>query len=334
MNRKTEGRVQDGFTIIEVLMFVAISGALLALMVFAVYRMIDNSRFSDTINSATSFVQTQYEEARSGVRPSSEGICNGDGENDIGRSNCLLLGKAIVLRDIRNGEDHRSAMSYAPDRMESYFIISDEYDINASKTDIDGLGGSDASLAASKPRLVVEGHKDNPLMYSAHYAVSEDESSFPGAGLLYRDQGLGGSNDTITTSCETNIKCQINVILVLRNPKSAALNTYAFYVALNDTTITADSPDGVVYTINHEISKNTYAMFQNDEGSVARNASIAIPIVNGDSNSRSFGAICIEQGASSASIFGAREISYYSNINKNLGIVGAVNMLRDKCENM
>jgi type II secretory pathway pseudopilin PulG len=334
MKRKTEGRGQDGFTIIEVLMFIAISGALLALMIFAVYRMLDNSRFSDTINSATSFVQTQYEEARSGVRPNGEGICNDGGENDIGRSNCLLLGKAIVFRDIKNGESRRSAMDYAPDRIESYFVISDEYDINASKTDIDDLGNSDASLVASKPHLVVDGRKDYTLMYSAHYAVSEDESSFPGAGLLYRDKG--GSNDTIATSCEANIKCQINVILVLRNPKNAALNTYAFFTALNDTTIAADNPEGVVTTINIEISKGNYAMFQGSsiEGLVARNASIAIPIVNGDSNSRSMGAVCIEQGASSASIFGARELSYYSNINKSLGITGAVNMLRDKCENM
>lgn len=332
------GKTQDGFTIIEVLMFLAVSGALIGLMIFAVYRMLDNARFSDTITAATSFVQTQYEEARSGVRPAGKGIC--DVDDDIGRSDCLLLGKAIVFRDLKSGDKNSSAglVGYVADRIESYFVVSERYDMNASKTDIDELGNSDSALIASEPHLTPIGYREYPLMYSAHYAVSEDENSFPGAGLLYRTKEGTNTIDAVGSGgCGSdNLKCQINVVLILRNPKSAALNTYAFYVDLNDSLIQNNSVENVVASINSKIREGGYTIFKSDSvgGLTARNASMAIPIVNGDSNSRSFGAICIEQGASSASIFGARELSYYSNVNRGLGMVKVIEMLRDKCESM
>jgi type II secretory pathway pseudopilin PulG len=340
MKRTAKGREQDGFTIIEVLMFLAIGGALISLMVFAVYRMIDNSRFSDTINSATSFVQTQYEEARSGVRPDGTNICDGTNAGS-GRSDCLLLGKAIVFRDLIHDDLASSTpgvTGHISDTIESYFVVSEKYDINASKTSIDNdslNAGSDGALIDSQPHLTAIGRKEHSLMYNAHYAVDEkNDESFPGAGALYRSQGGTVTKDEVI--CNSGGNCAVNVVLVLRNPKNAALNTYAINVSLNDTINGANSTENIVIEINKKIKENSYAIFKASTGVgvVARNASVAIPIVNGDSNSRSLGAICLEQGASSASIFSVRELGYYSNVKKNISVTNTVKMLRDKCENM
>jgi type II secretory pathway pseudopilin PulG len=333
MKNGTESSGQGGFTIIEVLMFLAISGALLALMIFAVYRMLDNSRFSDTINSATSFVQTQYEEARSGVRPDEAGIC-GSGVGN-GRSSCLLLGKAIVFRDFKHDKAANSGaglVSYMADSIESYYVISKSgYLLDTSKSSIDDLGnsGSDSELIAAEPQLTTAGRKSQSLLYSAHFAVSEDGNSYPSAGLLYRSKN--SSSDEVDASDCTSLGCSVNVVLILRNPKNATLNTYAFYADLGDNESSAAADGTVATNINIEFENILNTQAKRD---IARNASIAIPIVNGDSNSRSLGAICIEQGASSASVFGARELGYYDNVKNNKGVADIIKLLRGKCENM
>jgi type II secretory pathway pseudopilin PulG len=338
MSKKIEGRAQEGFTILEVIMFIAISGALLALMVFAVYRMLDNSRFSDTITSAASFVQTQYEEARSGVRPDGTGICETNA--DIGRSDCLLLGKAIVFREGSSGSE--TGLTGKPAGLiESYFVISRADDgtiINAPTIDTDPDNYEpEKALIDAQPILTSVGHREYPLMYSAYYAVTDDDN-FKSAGLLYRTNNGAGGQDSITDECDVDVSCNINVILILRNPRSAALNTYAFHAALGGIDVVTD--------INNKIADNNYAVFrfrENDDttGRAVRNASTVIPIVNGDSNSRSLGAICIEQGASSASVFGLRELSYYKYVNNSrfnnkaatIPIQDIIKDLREKCEN-
>jgi prepilin-type N-terminal cleavage/methylation domain-containing protein len=333
MNKRVKGKRQRGFTLIEVLMFLAIGGALLGLMIFAVYRMIAGARFSDTITSAASFVQLQYEEARSGVRPEGESLCGDDLQP--GRSDCLLLGKAIVFRQI----NPRGATSgFISDNIESYFVISDPYNLDISKANLGGVDpdnpfGSTSDLQASNPQLVVAGHRWYPLLYQAHYASTEStDGSFSAPAMYYRSDG-NTMNDYDSTSCRhipgLTASCAVNVILILRNLKSSVLNTYTIHVYLDDLS----SAEEVVDAINTWIKQPIF----DDSSSFARanrNMSVAIPIINGDSNSRSLGAICIEQGVSSASIYGARDLSYYANMNRGLGYDGVVALLRDKCENM
>ncbi|MCL1930148.1 type II secretion system GspH family protein [Candidatus Saccharibacteria bacterium] len=336
MNKRVKGKRQRGFTLIEVLMFLAISGALLGLMIFAVYRMIAGARFSDTITSAASFVQLQYEEARSGVRPEGESLCGDDLQP--GRSDCLLLGKAIVFRQI----NPRGATSgFISDNIESYFVISDPYNLDISKANLggldpDGLYGS--GLQASNPQLVVAGHRWYPLLYQAHYASTEDnDNSFTAPGMFYRNDGVQqGGYDDIWSSCPAHVHglragCMANVIFILREPKSSMLNTYTLFIDLPEGISSAEE---IVDTINDKVSEDSFFSMDGAPGMFIRNMSVAIPIVNGDSNSRSLGAICIEQGVSSASIYGARDLSYYANMNRGLGWNRVVALLRDRCENM
>ncbi len=57
---------QRGFTIIEVILFLAISGLLLGVAIASVNANINNSRFNDAVRSTTSYLQGQYSEVAAG----------------------------------------------------------------------------------------------------------------------------------------------------------------------------------------------------------------------------------------------------------------------------
>ena len=106
-NRMNRG--EEGFTIIEVSLFLAVSALILVSLVFGMRFMISRMHFSDAMNSTTSWIQTQFEEVRSGMNAnqgttldlSSLG-CNaatgGTTSNAVsGTSNCLMIGKLLVM---------------------------------------------------------------------------------------------------------------------------------------------------------------------------------------------------------------------------------------------
>jgi Tfp pilus assembly protein FimT len=95
-----EYRGQNGFTVIEVLMFLGISGLLLIGAFAAVNSSIDNTRFNDAINSTTSFLQGEYatissgRNSRSASLGCSGGVINGTAST-AGMTNCIVLGRLI-----------------------------------------------------------------------------------------------------------------------------------------------------------------------------------------------------------------------------------------------
>lgn len=91
-----------GFTIIEVMMFLAISMLLLLGVFLMSGNMISGTRFTDSVRGLESFLQRQYEEVTSGVNTRTQVSCSGSvvssGSSTPGTSDCLLLGKVIVFR--------------------------------------------------------------------------------------------------------------------------------------------------------------------------------------------------------------------------------------------
>lgn len=92
---------QNGFTIIEVLMFIAISGLLLLGAMASINGSINSSRFNDAVNSTTSYIQTQYSEVASGrnSRNSNVNCANGvvtpGGTSTAGMTDCVILGRLV-----------------------------------------------------------------------------------------------------------------------------------------------------------------------------------------------------------------------------------------------
>lgn len=91
-----------GFTIVEVMLFLGISGLLLIGAFAGSSRLIADTRFTDSVRGLESFMQRQYEEVTNGVNPRGRLSCDSDGVSTgnqaPGKSDCLLLGKVVVFR--------------------------------------------------------------------------------------------------------------------------------------------------------------------------------------------------------------------------------------------
>ncbi|PLS80864.1 hypothetical protein CYG49_03820, partial [Candidatus Saccharibacteria bacterium] len=100
-------RSEGGFTIIEVVIFLAITGLMLSVALVGTGSVIRNVRFTDSIRSFESYVQGQYDETLNGVNPRT-GVetCNNSevqlpvsliGTKPGTSDTCLLLGKYLYL---------------------------------------------------------------------------------------------------------------------------------------------------------------------------------------------------------------------------------------------
>lgn len=100
-----------GFTIIEVMLFLAISGALVVALLATVGGAVSRQRFSDTINSTQAFLQSQVDETLNVVNTRGNASCStgsgntvlGSGSVQPGASNCVVLGRAL---DFTPGNSH------------------------------------------------------------------------------------------------------------------------------------------------------------------------------------------------------------------------------------
>lgn len=102
--------VNQGFTIIEVSIFLAISGLLLTMVFIGTGSLAARQRFSDTTDSAQAYLQAQYDEVVNGVNTRiASAYCPTDGgaSSQPGASQrCLLLGKLIQLKSASQFEAH------------------------------------------------------------------------------------------------------------------------------------------------------------------------------------------------------------------------------------
>lgn len=95
---------QQGFTVTEVMIFLAISGLMLVGAIVGVTSNINNTRFNDGVRSTTSFVQGQYNEVSSGrnMRPDTAGCIGGQpsvaGPSEpAGMTDCVILGRFLYF---------------------------------------------------------------------------------------------------------------------------------------------------------------------------------------------------------------------------------------------
>lgn len=100
---------KQGFTIIEVMLFLAISGALTVAVLVGAGASISQQRYRDSVNSLSTFLQQQYSEVAS-VRNDRDAqwTCGGagvlaapSGGTSRGTTDCSVLGKIIRLDDTR-----------------------------------------------------------------------------------------------------------------------------------------------------------------------------------------------------------------------------------------
>lgn len=91
-------RSEQGFTIIEVMLFLGVTAALLVVALSGANSMIKSQRFSDSVDNLHSFIQQQYEEVATGVNPRSGANvpeCSTQTTLAGTEESCLLVGKMI-----------------------------------------------------------------------------------------------------------------------------------------------------------------------------------------------------------------------------------------------
>jgi Tfp pilus assembly protein FimT len=97
------GSRQAGFTIVEITLFMAITGVLFLIALAGTGNAIRSFRFTDSGRSLESFAQKQYDDIVNGLNGRSASVSCTSGTIDtstsqtVGSSNCLLIGKLIVF---------------------------------------------------------------------------------------------------------------------------------------------------------------------------------------------------------------------------------------------
>jgi type II secretory pathway pseudopilin PulG len=84
-----------GFTIIETMLFLAISGFLFVAILASTGNSINVQRYRDSVNSLQSFLQKQYSDIVNVSNESAENSCNNT-SIARGQSDCVILGRFIV----------------------------------------------------------------------------------------------------------------------------------------------------------------------------------------------------------------------------------------------
>ncbi|MFZ2544506.1 MAG: type II secretion system protein [Candidatus Saccharimonadales bacterium] len=113
---------ERGFTIIEVMLFLAITGGLFAALMVGVSNSITQQRYLDSVRSYKSLLQQQYSDVLNVRNENLEGKCNTDGSIDEnstrdgkrGTSKCVLLGRAIRVTNDGKSVVTASITGYDP----------------------------------------------------------------------------------------------------------------------------------------------------------------------------------------------------------------------------
>lgn len=98
------GQRSEGYTIVEVSLFLGISALLLTMALVGTGLSIRTTRFTDSTRSLHAYVQQQYDDLLNGVNSRfgneacSGGVVNNGTSQTPGTSNCLYMGKLIVFQ--------------------------------------------------------------------------------------------------------------------------------------------------------------------------------------------------------------------------------------------
>lgn len=183
----------DGFTIIEVILFLAISGMLLLMAMIGSGEMARHARFSDTVNSFHSNVQRYYEEVTNGVNTrATTGAC-GAGSVEGGTDSCLLLGRVISF-----GEDTS---------MGTVRYVTGSFNVADTGTIYDQIRAANVNVRDS-------GAQPIELAWGATFQSASRESSVI-AGQPFKQVG--------------STRALVNNVAFIRHPNGSEIAQYYFY---------------------------------------------------------------------------------------------------------
>jgi type II secretory pathway pseudopilin PulG len=187
-----EEQKQGGFTIIEVILFLAITALLLTIALIGTGGSIQAGRFTDSVRTTESHVQKQFSDVLNGVNPRASNLtCDNSGNvtesgsgTPVGRTNCVLMGRLMAFTNGQSEFTVRPVVGVAP----------------SSFTDTSNM--TDFELIHNyNPRVVMVPSSQEPIKIPWEASV---------LGVKRSD------NQTVSA------------VAILRSPRSSSMLTYAF----------------------------------------------------------------------------------------------------------
>lgn len=223
---------QRGFTIIEVTIFLTISGLLLTMAIVGSNGMARSLRFSDTINTFQSYLQRQYENVASGVntRTVSTGVTCQD--TAPGTTNCLMVGKVISF------DNTNSAVT-------SRYITSGNVSPSIT-TDYAAIAAAANAPSPSNQLTVRDNGKETyELAWGARISVAS------------RLSAASPASNPIKAPAPAPVRAIINNIAFIRSPISSEILQYYFYSP--DTSLASIDAGLKNAANNHNVTSRTTA---------------------------------------------------------------------------
>lgn len=193
-------RKSDGFTVIEVLLFLAITGLMFATMIVSVTTALNNQRYNDSVRSLQSKVQEQYAALLSIENDGTEDRCSGAVR---GRGDCFIVGRLMTF-----GGDSSVAIRQLAVRYGSEIpLASDEITVLAGEgmQYIDLGAVDDYSLEWGSEVKKPEGNRTQAARPNDSLSILLVRSPF--SGSIYT---FSGNAITSSSPSNENIKSLIN----------------------------------------------------------------------------------------------------------------------------
>lgn len=163
-------RHHNGFTIIELMLVLAISGAMVTAILVGSSTAINQQRYRDSVNSLKSFIQNQYDQVSNTLndREGAEG-CTINATIDAtpqarGTSDCMIMGRLVTVAD--NGAD-LSAVDVVGYRASNFVVppaMTDLAELQTYKLGVSSTSGDSDTVAWGAK--VVSPNTTNPFEFS------------------------------------------------------------------------------------------------------------------------------------------------------------------------
>jgi len=212
---------KSGFTIIETMLFLGISGLLVVSILAGTGASISVQRYRDSVNTLLSTIQSQFSDVASvksdrssSLRCGASGVVSGGSTEPIGQSDCVILGKYFTINN---------------SNIESSLIVGYYTGVLSPSSDIAELQNYKLSILAG----------------------STEKSTLEwGAKIAYPKTGSGSKNPTTP---------RLISFLILRSPMSGAIYSFSGNEVIASDNIPSDSSDRLQAMITTTASGVNYA---------------------------------------------------------------------------
>lgn len=211
-------KTQNGFTIIETMLFLAVTGMLAAAILVGSGLAIGQQRYRDSVNSVKSYVQQQYSEVTNVINSRDKAwTCDANGNvvqtptngEARGTSNCVLLGRLITVDDTGTKLTASNVIGYkAPGAA-------------TAATDIDELTTNYKLTASPIDQDITD------VSWGAQLVKPQSTTPMPLSMLIIRSPISGATMTFTTEGAQTNIA---NIILAshsMDEPRDLCVNADA-----------------------------------------------------------------------------------------------------------